>query len=74
MFKFRRIIEQMKVKNYFMFILPPVSQHISIKQRFANYLLTSSSDVLLTSKQIDNQKANLLWCEIRFNSPEEGNR
>jgi hypothetical protein len=57
-----------------MFILLPSSQHLSVTQSFANYLLTSSSDLPLTSKQIDNRKANLLWCEISFNSPEEGNR
>jgi hypothetical protein len=41
-----------------MFILLPLSQHLSVTQRFGKYLLTSSSDVPLTSKQIGNQKAN----------------
>ena len=71
--KSRRIIKQKNIKKYFVFILLPLSQHMSVTQRFAKYLLTSSCDLPLTSKKIDNQKANLLWCEISFNSPEEAN-
>jgi hypothetical protein len=56
-----------------MFILLPLPKHIIVTQHVGNYLLTSSNEMSLTSKQTDKHEPNLLWCEISFNSPEEGN-